>query len=314
MYSDYLETNIYLLTFLVSDIRRKTLFTYSYHVHSDPIVQAPDFIQIVAPEIRRTRCRDVEVYADFTVHQDIIINGYTLEERIFNIQGERRTGIAIGTACSVIENNERKNMFSQITIPLSLFSPNSKMGDLPIPVYAQTHFIDRLEERLCSPSQMDAIFVLLANLLTPEIIKIGDNEHLITCRMHDKKVGYARADLVDGCLLLRTFLFITNSGTPEGRRLEKQTGLVKKDRQYLIIDTLKGIVSSDILGNKAVRELFENAGCGDLLDLCQLVKEQKVKLWIMKDEWQGSNRVADWIMNFLDNARLEPQLTSLLYS
>ena len=68
-------------------------------------------------------------------------------------------------------------------------------------------------------------------------------------------------------IVIRTFLFVTNNGTPEGQMLENVTGLQKLDKKYLALDKLSTFMTSDIGGNEKVKEIFTSAGCQCLLEL-----------------------------------------------
>jgi hypothetical protein len=74
-------------------------------------------------------------------------------------------------------------------------------------------------------------------------------------------------------VLIRTFLFITNTGTPEGDKLAALTKLQKEDRKYLAIDNLPSLLGSDILENEVISKLFRQAGCQSILDLCKDTQE-----------------------------------------
>jgi hypothetical protein len=81
------------------------------------------------------------------------------------------------------------------------------------------------------------------------------------------KAGYFRVDVIDGKIVIRTFLFVTNNGTPEGQRLGKITGLQKLDKKYLAIDKLSTFMTSDIGQNENIKKIFIDSGCQCLLDL-----------------------------------------------
>ncbi|MFN8135647.1 MAG: hypothetical protein U0Z17_10660 [Bacteroidales bacterium] len=61
--------------------------------------------------------------------------------------------------------------------------------------------------------------------------------------------------------------FSQNNGTPEGDRLLANTGLGKLDKQYLNIDKLSTFYNSDIAENPIIKQIFVNAGCGDLFEI-----------------------------------------------
>ena len=70
----------------------------------------------------------------------------------------------------------------------------------------------------------------------------------------------------DDKLVILSFLFLTNDGTPEGKKLRAITGLAKRDKKYLEIDKLSTFTAYRIHEDKELSELFRQAGCGSLLE------------------------------------------------
>ena len=93
---------------------------------------------------------------------------------------------------------------------------------------------------------------------------------LVEFYLSDKKAGYLQVELHGDKLIIHTFLFLTNSGTPEGKKLEQLAGLQKADKIYLEIDKLSTFNSYHIDKNEQLKELFVQAGCGSLLELGHL--------------------------------------------
>ncbi len=84
------------------------------------------------------------------------------------------------------------------------------------------------------------------------------------------KTGYLAASVVNNRLLIHTFLFITNNGTPEGKKLSKLTGMQAMDKKFLAIDKLSTFLSYKINDNAFVKKIFVKAGCGHLLEIKDL--------------------------------------------
>lgn len=144
--------------------------------------------------------------------------------------------------------------------------------DQPLNVYIQSHALNRLIERIdcfCDGLNQFNIFNSLAN---PKITYDCNNKLLIEYDFFNTKAGYFRADVIDGIILLRTFLFVTNNGTPEGQLLEKNTGLKKLDKKYLNIDKLSTFMNSDLDQKPEVQLLFKKSGCQCLIDLYDNMK------------------------------------------
>ena len=134
-------------------------------------------------------------------------------------------------------------------------------------VYIQSHALMRLDERIdCIYAGM-LNFHIYNSLKRPEIFIDCKGNYLFEYRLFDKKAGYLLGSMIEGNIIIRTFLFLTNCGTPEGNRLRKDTGLKMEDMKYLDIDKLSTFVHSDIRHNERVKEIFLNAGCGSLFEV-----------------------------------------------
>jgi hypothetical protein len=133
-------------------------------------------------------------------------------------------------------------------------------------VYIQSHAIRRMYERVDmigkSSLRLDFFFSFV---LAHPIIENGYLLFPFKVGLHI--VGYFKGDVIGDKILLRTFLFLTNDGTPESKKLKEQAGLSKIDISYWKIDTLRNFVYSDIINNASLRKLFEDSGCGDLFCL-----------------------------------------------
>jgi len=73
-------------------------------------------------------------------------------------------------------------------------------------------------------------------------------------------------------IIIRSFLFLTNNGTPEGNSISELTKLAPLDKKYLGMDTLMGFASYEFSSDSELSELFKQAGCEDLLQVDDLIK------------------------------------------
>ncbi len=140
-------------------------------------------------------------------------------------------------------------------------------GDSPMNVYIQAHALQRLAERLDCIAVGVSHLYLCYSFNEPVVHHEKEGTFLIEYRLREKKAGYLVAEIKDGKLIVRTFLFVTNSGTPEGNKLEQICGLGKFDKQFLAIDKLSTFIATDIRSDKELEKLFLESGCGSLLDL-----------------------------------------------
>jgi hypothetical protein len=217
-----------------------------------------------------------------------------LEVRKVDVDGE--THSAIQTGAIYYRDNEPK--LQPFVVSLNDLHINTSFSKLALPIYIQQHALDRMKERLGLALPTLYRTILAESLLKKEFIPKGKNRLLMACFANDLKVGYFVAEIVDGIILLRTFLLLTNSGTPEGDRLSQLTGLQIEDRKYLSIDTLQGLANSDIEQNETICNLFRTAGCGSILELCEKINSESEMTWIV-DKSQPKNIVADLISEYM---------------
>ena len=150
---------------------------------------------------------------------------------------------------------------------------------LKLPVFIQSHALQRLIERLDVVYPGFVIMNMCASLqfnLKVNTDKSGNI--MLDMLINEKKVGYLLADIVDSSVVIRTFLFLTHTGTPEGNKLLELTGLEKEDKSYLEIDKLSTFLGSDIQSNEKLKNIFIKAGCESLFHLDSTIFDTHDKL------------------------------------
>jgi hypothetical protein len=140
--------------------------------------------------------------------------------------------------------------------------------DSPLPIYIQQHALNRFEERTSFPLGLAQV-LLYKDLNENTVSYHKRNGHsLVECRAGSgHKVGYYVMSYHEDKLVIRTFLFLTNDSTPEGKRLLKKTHLARLDTQYLMIDRFWTFYTHDVGNDPELRKLFTSAGCASLFDL-----------------------------------------------
>jgi hypothetical protein len=189
----------------------------------------------------------------------ISIKQYPSEKEQFVINKLSRPAYRIGWSFP----HNRMEWFSVTPEKLGI---KTTFNQFKFPVYLQAHAFHRLIERI------DCIYpIFITEGIISSIAKcvaIADgNDFLIEFRINNVKVGYLKATLIDGKLLVRTFLFLTCKDTPEGKRLETHLGLTKFDTIYLKMDRLSTFMTDHLHHNKELRNLFIKADCRDLVNL-----------------------------------------------
>lgn len=159
-------------------------------------------------------------------------------------------------------------------------------------VYIQSHALERLSERVDSVDTGYLHFNMYNSFKNPKVCKNKKGDWLFEFNLHEKKIGYFKGDVIDGKIILRTFLFLTNNGTPEGERLHEHTGMMKEDKMYLTIDKLSSFTNSDIKTNEHVKDIFIKAGCQSLFEINEVMRG-----------FQGEEKsLANLIENYLTRA------------
>ena len=140
------------------------------------------------------------------------------------------------------------------------------LDDNPLPLYIQRHALQRLDERLGLKANNVHSHLFFSLFEQPVHYVLHNGSTLIEFNMYEYKVGYLLPTLQDDKLVIRTFLFLTNDGTPEGQKLKALTGLAKYDKKYLGIDKLSTFTAYRIHEDEELSALFREAGCGSLLE------------------------------------------------
>ncbi|MFA5971929.1 MAG: hypothetical protein WC780_06230 [Lentimicrobiaceae bacterium] len=233
---------------------------------------------------------------EYHVCYKALINRYIQNKIAITIDGNTRPAVRVGWAdFDGVTWCERE---------ASLFGLPESHANLP--VYIQMHAINRMEERLDGTNTNFLHWLLSYSAKNGAILKGANNQYLIEYKYLNWKAGYLSVVVHNGMLVIRTFLFLTNNGTPEGKKLQELAGLQKRDKEYLALDKLSTFINSDLRNNEAMRRLFIEAGCGDLLELAQeqiYGKEEeinRVNVKTMMDYLMLKSQDADAIPDFSD--------------
>jgi hypothetical protein len=274
------------------DIENKYLHTYDLETTGAEIY--PDLPMLQNGSISKHRTMEIVMNRDFRLHQKITIGTYPLETRKVSVGGETHSAIQVGFLLYV----EDKPRLHHCTLSPDDMHINIPSSTPKFPVYVQRHALARMRERIGAVPPAFHAMILVEALMRKEVIPVTRKRILIACFTNELKIGYFMAEVVDGVILIRTFLLLTNGGTPEGNRLSQLTGLQAKDRKYLAIDTLQGLANSDIEQNETICNLFRDAGCGSILELCKTINNDPGMMWLL-DKSQPKNIISDLITEYM---------------
>ena len=207
--------------------------------------------------------------------------------RTFTVEGSRRIGYRYGFPTKVSSEE------LWLTLPARLFGIANREA---LEVYIQTHALNRIVERIDTILFGMAFAICTIELKAkPNVQKVGSNSFLIDVVVCDLKLGYLVACIVDGVVLIKTFLFVTNSSTPEGRKLDTLTGLKKLDKQFLGIDRLSTYLALDVNKSPELVSIFQEAGLEELLMINKEVFSTFSKLIPNINLTENSGLIASYI-------------------
>jgi hypothetical protein len=187
----------------------------------------------------------------------------TPERRNFVIDGVSRPTFRVGWGEYL-----PKIAFKYVSLTPEQLKINMLTKDYKMPVYIQSHAIQRLTERLDGViTGLMFMYLYTSLIFNLSVYRDKYGNILVAMNLREHKVGYFIADIIDRCVVLRTFLFLTQMGAPEGEKLKSMTGLDKLDENYFDIDKLSTFLESDIPKNEKLKTLFIEAGCESLFNL-----------------------------------------------
>lgn len=141
-------------------------------------------------------------------------------------------------------------------------------------VYIQYHAIKRFEERT-QPLPLAVCRLFIAKMFRNyKIVEIKDGKIFLPLYYGNSKMGYFVADIIDEKIVIKTFLFITHHSTPEGRLLEKLTGLGKTDISYWHFDSLTSFLTNLPEEGSLIRKVMEEVGIDKLFQVKDLLIEE----------------------------------------
>lgn len=116
--------------------------------------------------------------------------------------------------------------------------------------------------------------ILFQNIIVWEIAINTQGQQLIAIKVGDIKLGYVTDEYIQGVVLTKTFLLLTNNSNPEGEKLKALLSPEKNDSQYLDLDKLSHFVKSDIPTNKELYNYFKEAGYHKLFEVDEKLFER----------------------------------------
>ena len=142
-------------------------------------------------------------------------------------------------------------------------------------VYIQEHAISRLKERLDLPIGKKHLMEFLGrSLANPVVVGKDGGSFLIEYKLVGYKLGYLIVSNEGKYALVRSFKFITMTGTPEFKMITKKLRASKHDMTHLKLDQLDSMLSSDLFEDQFIKDVLVDCDLGHLNELAELMKSQ----------------------------------------
>jgi len=231
------------------------------------IMDAIAFLSELDKHIIHADMTDTAWINPYTVSNTIFLKRFSLEKTKIVIDNANRTIIRLGWILATEE-------WAYNSISPAKLGYEGESADVPLPIYIQQHAIDKLQKRIdITPGIMHFGVV---HSFDESILYLKTATHvLVPYFLSEQKVGYLLCKWFDNKILIHTFLFLTNDGTPEGKMLKKLCLLEKADKEYLRIDTMPHFNSYHFDKDERLSALFTAAGCGSLLKIGHLEEYSK---------------------------------------
>lgn len=194
------------------------------------------------------------------------ISIYSIEPRVgqVKLKGIKRT---VYQLCFQYVN-DKPNWLTISAIKLShLYQGTEK----EIPVYIQNHALKRFTSRTMPLGEQAAQASMESSFRMNEPM-VYKNNVLFVMDYNKLKLGYFIGKPVGDILVITTFLFVTQHGTPEGDQLEKRSGLSKEEISYWNIAGLETFASNNMNFDQSIYTLFKDCGLDYLFEANKEIK------------------------------------------
>jgi len=165
-------------------------------------------------------------------------------------------------------------------------------------VYVQDHAISRLQERIGVISNKGFLLDCLGeSLANPVVVSKDGNSYLIEYRFYNYKLGYLVISNEDDFALVRSFKFITMTGTPEYRKITRALRATKYDITRMKLDDLNSFIYSDLFEDDQIEEILSNCDLGHIKEFSAKVKNIVSDFDVMK------YNLSSEIKNFIEDSK-----------
>ncbi len=207
------------------------------------------------------------------------ISSMPAEHRVFQVGSQKRRSYRL-LVQSVVKLKVYPAELSTQVIPGLEDQPERQL-----PVYVQEHVRLRMIERLDPLAEDEMDHLLGDTMWKPKTVPLRGGAFLIELQMYGRRLGYVVAEVVDDAggpageaVLMRTFLFVTQSGTPEGDRFNERLKVGNYEKSYFRLDRLAPFMTTDLCQDAVFQEILRECGIGDLIEVVKINREIRSSL------------------------------------
>ena len=211
----------------------------------------------------------------------IVVHSCPIQIRNFTIDRITRPAYRIGYAC-------RNGQPAWLDLDLSLFGNTPCADQVKLPVYIQAHTIHRLRQRLDIIDYNSFYLQLILSLKSPKVMRYK-NRNLIGFFLFGQKAGYLLTQHIKENLLIKTFLLLSDNGTPEGDRARELCELFQIDLHQWDTDRLSTFYHSSLKLEEKTKLIISHAGCKSLFDIQPRVPKP----------WPGDDKNAAYLLKLM---------------
>lgn len=154
-----------------------------------------------------------------------------------------------------------------ITIPYNQVIEDSDQVH-PLEVYIQSHAFTRMKERIDVLPAGLRINCMNSSLIHCETAKLNNGQRVIVFRENNTgTLGYLPFTIIDKKLFVLTFLPISSTNAPEGKKLQEILGISRKEIEFLGMDKLSFFLDTDFDTIPRLKQAVIDAGLWHLTTL-----------------------------------------------
>lgn len=135
-----------------------------------------------------------------------------------------------------------------------------------LPCFVQAHAIKRIEERYDICLEWVARESVFDSGHEKEVITYK-GKSLIPITIKEDRVGYLLCERIDEIVLIKTFLLVTQDGTPEGDRLNRELSIEKYEKSLLNFDRLSSFKPENIERDPLLKEILARTELSYLIEM-----------------------------------------------